>query len=141
MKIRRATMQDFDLLLEWRNDPQTRKASHTPYTIEREEHRTWLTKILNNPNWKLMIAEEDGIPVGIVRIDYADGIYELSWAVAPELRNRGLGKKMVSLVAQDIESPIRAKIYAGNEASVKIAKYCGMAYEREEDNFLYYIRL
>lgn len=88
-----------------------------------------------------MIAEEDGIPVGTVRIDYADGIYELSWTVAPEMRGRGIGKKMVSLVVQQIESPIRAKIYAGNEASVKIAEYCGMSYDREEDNFLFYLRL
>ena len=141
MKLRPASMQDSDLLLRWRNDPQTRKASHTPYKIQKEEeHRTWLTKILNNPNWKLIIAEEDGIPVGTVRIDYADGTYELSWTVAPEMRGQGVGKKMVSLVAQQIESPIRAKILTGNEASLKIAEYCGMVFEREEDNFLYYIK-
>jgi RimJ/RimL family protein N-acetyltransferase len=141
MKIRRATIQDADLLLKWRNDPLTRKANHTTHKVQSEEHITWLTKILNNPNWKLMIAEEDGIPVGTVRMDYADGIYELSWTVAPEMRRRGIGKKMVSLVAQQIVSPIRAKIYTSNVASVKIAEYCGMSYDREENDFLYYYRL
>ena len=140
MKIRRATIQDADLLLKWRNDPQTKKASYTKHEIRSDEHITWLIKILNDTNRKLLIAEENGVPVGTIRVDYSDGIYELLWTVAPEMRGRGIGKEMVSIVARQIVSPIRAKIYPGNEASVRIAEYAGMLYDREEDGFLHYRR-
>ena len=48
VKLRTATIQDADLLLEWRNDPKTRKASHNTDEVQRDEHISWLTKTLNN---------------------------------------------------------------------------------------------
>jgi hypothetical protein len=77
MKIRRATIQDANLLLKWRNDPQTKKANYTQHEIQRDEHITWLIKILNDTNKKLLIAEENGVRVGAIRVDYSDGIYEV----------------------------------------------------------------
>lgn len=140
INIRSATIKDIALLLEWRNDPQTRISSHKTNEIKEEEHRAWLIKTLNNPNRKLYIAEENKIPIGTVRADYFEGIYELSWTVAPSFRNQGIGKKMVAFLANQIKEPIRAEIKKDNIASICIAKHAGMKYYRQDNGILHYKR-
>jgi len=140
IRLRSATIQDTDLLLEWRNDPQTRKVSHHTAEVQRDEHISWLTKTLNNANRRLFVAEENGVPVGTVRADLSDGVYELSWTVAPNARGRGVGKRMVALLASQISGPIRAEVKAGNASSIRIAEYAGMEYDREDNGVLHYRR-
>ena len=140
IKFRAATMDDADMLLEWRNELDTRMASHSTIEILREDHIFWLAKILDNSNKKLLIAEKNGDPVGTVRADYEEGVWELSWTVNPNFRGRGIAKQMVSLFASKIAEPIRAEIKANNFASVKIAQYAGMTISREIEGILYYGR-
>ncbi len=47
--LRRATIKDADILLEWRNDPETRKASHNTAEVQRSDHVSWLSRTLGNP--------------------------------------------------------------------------------------------
>lgn len=122
IKLRPVTIQDAELLLDWRNDPQTRQASHNTGEIQIEEHISWLESTLNNVNRSLFIAEEKDVPVGTVRSDYSDGVYELSWTVTPFARGRGVGKRMVSILANQISGPIRAEVKSENEASIRIAE-------------------
>lgn len=138
LSLRPATMEDSDFLLEWRNDPQTRIASHNIEEVQRDEHVQWLHSVLQNKNRKLFLAEEDGELVGTVRADYADLTCELSWTVAPNVRGQGLGKRMVALIINQLTTKIKAKIKKGNQASIRIAEYVGMVFEREEKNVLYY---
>lgn len=140
IRLRPATLQDAEMLLEWRNDPETRNASHNTAEIQREEHISWLTKTLNNLSRRLFIAEENGLPVGTARVDFSNGVYELSWTVAPNARGRGVAKRMVSLLASQISEPIRAEVKSGNLASARIAEYAGMEFDREVDGVLHYKR-
>lgn len=140
IRLRTATLQDADLLLEWRNDSQTRNASHNTAVIEPKEHLAWLTRTLNNRSRQLFVAEENGVPVGTIRADFVDGFYQLSWTVAPKARGRGVAKQMVAGLAGQISEPIRAEVKLGNTASVRVAEYAGMEFEREADGVLYYRR-
>jgi RimJ/RimL family protein N-acetyltransferase len=138
--LRSATIQDADLLLEWRNDPKTREASHNTGEVERNEHVSWLLRTLKNPNRRLLVAEENGTPVGTVRADFSESVWELSWTVAPSARGRGVAKQMVVLLASQIFEPIRAEVKAGNIASLQIAEHAGMEFDRETDGVLHYTR-
>lgn len=138
--LRLATLQDADLLLDWRNDPGTRLASHGAAAVQREEHVSWLTKSLSNANRKLLVAEENGVPVGTVRADFSDGAWELSWTVAPAARGRGVAKRMVALLAHQIAQPIRAEIKTGNVASTLVAEHAGMQFDCEANGVLHYRR-
>lgn len=89
ISLRPATTQDADLLLEWRNDPETRKASHNTAEVQRDEHISWLSRTLNNPNRRLYVAEENGAPVGTVRADLSEGVWELSWTVSQTREGEG----------------------------------------------------
>ncbi|MEQ3659811.1 MAG: GNAT family N-acetyltransferase [Glaciecola sp.] len=138
--LRPATTEDADILLEWRNDPETRKASHNTAEVQRNDHVSWLSRTLGNPERRLYVAEENGDSVGTVRADFADGVWELSWTVSPRARGRGVAKRMVAVLANEISEPIRAEVRAGNTSSARIAKHAGMVFERETNGILHYKR-
>jgi len=140
VSLRPATIQDADLLLEWRNDPATRKASHNTAEVQRDEHISWLSRTVGNSNRRLYVAEEKGVSVGTVRADLSEGVWELSWTVAPGARGRGIAKRMVAVLAHQISEGIRAEVKAGNIASARIAEHAGMEFERETDGILHYKR-
>lgn len=138
LSVRAATHEDAELLLRWRNDPETRRASRCTSAVSPAEHFTWLSQTLRSPDRKLFIAEEAGVPVGTVRAHLSEGAWELSWTTAPAFRGRGLAKQMVALVAARIPGPIRAEVKTGNRASVRIAEHLGMTLERETDGILHF---
>lgn len=122
LRFRPVTMADADLLLAWRNDPETREQSRNTSIVERDGHIAWLKASLSNPTRKLSIAEIDGRPVGTIRTDTSGGVCELSWTVAPQARGKGIGKAMVKAIADEIDIPVRSEIRANNEASKRIAE-------------------
>lgn len=140
IRLRPATIADADLLLQWRNDSQTRHASHSMSIVSREDHIEWLDGLLDDASRWLLIAEEDGHPVGTARVDVVDGVHELSWTVAPTMRGRGVAKRMVAIAVAEIVGPIRAEVKVGNEASRAIAEHVGMTLYNEENGVLHYMR-
>ena len=140
MELRNATLADADLLLAWRNDPRTRAASHRQEVVERERHLRWLTDALARSDLRLFVAEENGVPVGTVRVVDETGVAELSWTVAPEARGRGVGTRMVARLAERERGALRAEVRAGNVASMRIAEAAGLALDHEENGVLHYRR-
>lgn len=139
VKLRRAKIDDCDMLLAWRNDDLTRAASHSADPVERDAHVKWLESILCNPMAKLFIAELDSKPVGSVRAYLEGGRTELSWTVAPLARGQGVAKAMVKLVCDSTPGQIRAEVKKGNMASVNVAVHVGMKLVGEESGVLYFM--
>jgi len=133
-------MKDADLLLKWRNNEETRKASKDTAIIKRKEHIVWLETVLNNNQRGIYIAEQDGVAVGTVRFDPCDEGYELSWTVAPKQRGRGIGKRMVADFANSLTGQVIARIRENNTASIHIAEHAGMTYDLKKGPFLYFKR-
>ena len=138
--LRPATLEDAKILFEWRNDPQARAASHNQDKISFKAHLSWLKDSLVNPDRKLYIAEEDGVRVGTVRADWTEGAFTLSWTVRPEFRGKGVGKRMVSLLAKQITEPIRAEVKVGNLASIRIAREAGLQLDYTKNGIMYFSR-
>lgn len=137
MELRIATLQDWEILLQWRNDEATRKNSHNTDIVQPEQHIKWLQSVINNPNRMLYIAEDNGVLVGTVRADKEESGYELSWTIAPEARGKGYGKQMVKLLSDQL-GVCRAEIKQGNASSVRIAEYAGLNFQKEENGILHY---
>jgi RimJ/RimL family protein N-acetyltransferase len=96
---REATESDAELLLEWRNDPQTRVVSHSTAVIAFEDHLVWLRGVLASPDRLLLVVELDGEPVGTVRFDRDTGDasnWEVSITVAPKHRGHGLSGQILA---------------------------------------------
>jgi RimJ/RimL family protein N-acetyltransferase len=130
--LRRATKADRDLLLSWRNDPQTRASSRSTGVIDLVEHSTWLEAILADPSRLLLIGEQDDVPFGTVRFDPREPApdVEVSLTIAPDHRGRGLSVPLL-LAA---ESPARAEygatgfwafILSANDQSVATFRRAG----------------
>lgn len=127
MIIRPACMSDGEDLWRWRNDPDTRSASHQMAEIPLESHLAWLRSTLQDPAKQLMVAEVDGVAIGTFRADLeSNGVAELSWTIAPEYRGRGLGIQMLSAALGIIGRPVRAEIKANNAVSIRLARRLGM---------------
>lgn len=96
VEVRRATRADAELLFAWANDPATRAASFHQDLIEWSTHLAWLDRRLSSPGSRLFIGMLEGQPVGQVRFDREpEGDAEVSIAVAPGARGRGVGRALL----------------------------------------------
>jgi UDP-2,4-diacetamido-2,4,6-trideoxy-beta-L-altropyranose hydrolase len=126
LSVREAGMEDAGLLLQWANDPDTRRHSFHSDDIEDDEHLVWLTGVLADPARALVIVEDAGAPIGQVRLDVppADVVATVSMALAPTSRGRGLGPSVLRIGVRELRrltgwrGPIHASIKSTNEASL-----------------------
>lgn len=128
LTLRPAVLADAGLLLAWRNDEQTRAASHHSQAVPWDAHLDWLRRSLADPLRVLWIACRGNQPVGTVRADRDSdaGPTTLAWTVAPDQRGSGVGREMVQLAAQGLSGPLHAEVKAGNAASARIAQAAGL---------------
>ena len=140
LNLRPAEMADADLLLLWRNDPQTRQASHHAEVISLETHMAWLEKSLKSPDQRrLWVAEMNGKAVGTCRADRVENAWELSWTVAPESRGQGVAHQMLSKLVRGFTEPLVAQVKVGNIASMKVAERAGFVLDKQEQGVLFYV--
>ena len=69
MKIRQANIDDSNDIFEWRNDPITRQMSCDSDVVTFSTHNKWFENSLHNKNRYLLIAEEEGRKISVVRFD------------------------------------------------------------------------
>ena len=139
--FRPATMQDAQMLLDWRNDATTTAASRHSEAIDLPAHTQWLRECLANNDRRLQIAEFDGQPVGTIRIDLGDPRKlgepcELSWTVAPVARGQGIGRSMVREFASQLSLPTKAVTRTSNIASQKVAQSAGFEFVEKDDEWM-----
>jgi RimJ/RimL family protein N-acetyltransferase len=100
VKLRQARDEDMDRLREWRNDPEAVRFSVSGTPVTAEEHATWFATRRRDPAARIWIAEEEGSPVGQVRLDVEDGVGSVSIAIAPAHRRRGVGSSVLRAVLE-----------------------------------------
>lgn len=125
--VRHAEVRDEALLLEWTNDPVTRRNAFSSRQITPAEHRFWFRSRLRNPkNCVIYVIETtSGIPLGQVRFDRRGNEWEISYAVAPLFRGRGVGRAMLSSAIDAFRSgnanvDLFGQVKVGNSASARI---------------------
>jgi UDP-2,4-diacetamido-2,4,6-trideoxy-beta-L-altropyranose hydrolase len=91
------------MVMAWRNDPTAVRFSTTGRAVSEEEHERWFATIRRaDSRTKLWIGEEDGAPVGQVRIDADDDGGTVSIAVGAEHRGRGIGTAMLRALLAEV---------------------------------------
>lgn len=120
MRFREVTIADAQLLYDWRNDPDTRAMSRDTSEIAYDDHVAWLERRLSRGDHGLFIAEQDGVPVGTIRLDHD----EISYTVAPSHRRKGIGETML-IVARETFGQKVAEVKRDNVASIKLAERAG----------------
>ena len=128
--LREINTGDEKLLLNWANDPETRKWSFNSNAIAQAEHIKWFKSKLNSPNVLMLILEYENRPAGLVRLEREDHEVVLNYLIAPEERRKGLARKMLEMamdLKKDYWGSIKVLAYTmpENIASIKSLKKAG----------------
>ena len=127
--LRAATMGDSQLLLDWRNDPDTRLASFQTEEVSPTDHREWMAASLASGSRHLLIGELESRPIGVIRLDVAGGEAVISITIAPEARGSGLAAPMLRKALQQAAqlglSRVEARIRSENDASIRAFSAAG----------------
>ncbi len=135
LKVRRARAEDEALLLEWANDFTVRRNAFSPERILAATHRIWFRDRLRNlDGCRLYIVETpDGVPLGQVRFERSEEIWEIHYALGPAYRGRGLGRRMLEAALSKFRADgannavIVGKVKTGNHPSRRIFESLGFA--------------
>jgi RimJ/RimL family protein N-acetyltransferase len=139
--MREADPDDAMTILAWRNNPRIFENSRIAEPVELEEHISWYARSLVSDKCHILIAEEDGDPVGMIRLDERmEGDYEVSIIVDPHYQGRGFGSHMLALVCNCESGALTADIKATNLASRRIFEKCGFRQIFPEGDFVLYRR-
>jgi RimJ/RimL family protein N-acetyltransferase len=134
VSLRPATHQDLERTFAWANDPDTRTASFRSALIERTVHELWLSSSLERADRRLWIAELDGEPIAVLRLDICAGAcgdggdHAGAWAevglnLAPDRRGQGLSSAVLGAglrAANELGlTRLVARIRPSNERSIR----------------------
>lgn len=116
VRPRPARPGDAELLLAWRNDPDTRRWSRSHDAVDLATHRRWLADSLDRDDRLLLVVADARGPVGTVRWDRDGSGWEVSITVAPERRGEGLALPMLRAG----EDALRARTCAGTAVTAVV---------------------
>lgn len=89
--VRPALAEDLAIAFEWRNARETRQYFHDTRPLDLSAHRDWFVRALDDPNRVLLMAERNGLPIGVLRFDVAGPLATVSIYLDPVLHGLGLG--------------------------------------------------
>lgn len=121
--LRNATMDDAELLYEWRNDEVVRMNSFNTKEIVYEEHIKWLKDFLEDESCKIYIIVDDGKDVGQIKVRVIDNEAEVGYSIGGEYRGHGYGTKSLILVKEQLKkdfpyvNKIVGRVKVNNEVS------------------------
>ena len=96
--MRKASIEDEDILFDWANDPFVRKNSFQQKPISLIEHQQWFSRKINDPNYLILIAEDEaGLPIGQVRFEFNPQLEQAHISINLDSLFRGMGLSKVLL--------------------------------------------
>jgi UDP-2,4-diacetamido-2,4,6-trideoxy-beta-L-altropyranose hydrolase len=133
ISVRLVTAADEMLLLEWANDPHTRKNAIDTNPISPLSHKEWFARRLSRPMMCHMVIISLGCtPIGQVRLEENEnGVWEIDYSLASSYRGKDLGKAMLNqaLIAFGLtghnDTDVMAKVKSSNVASCKVIESLG----------------
>lgn len=146
LKFRKASIEDAQLLFDWRNDPFTREMSGTNEEITLDEHITWLKRKLDDPGVYLYILSDGINNIGQLRLEPIKKEFIISYSIAKEFRSRGFGKIIIKMIIDEFpESVFIAFVKKENYQSSKILTSLGFenykSYDENTELLKFYLKL
>jgi len=138
ISVRRACIQDGELLWKWANDSSVRANAFHADTIALKEHLRWYQNKLNSPYTLIWVLDLSSKPVAQIRYDRVDqATAEIDISVTADCRGMGLGTKALVLTA-DISGKelgveyIKGVVFTSNKASSRIFTKAGFKHTGRE---------
>lgn len=143
LSLRRATIEDVELVFNWINDEEVRKQSFSSAAITYKDHLRWFEKILSNDDCHYFIAVSNNEPVGQIRIINEEGVATISYLIAPDRRGKGLGTELLKIVEREVYecdlgiNALVGKVKSENIASIKAFIHNDYGYTIEEETYTF----
>ncbi|PHV12485.1 UDP-2,4-diacetamido-2,4,6-trideoxy-beta-L-altropyranose hydrolase [Chitinimonas sp. BJB300] len=143
LQLRRATLDDAQLLFDGRNAPLVRRWSLDSAPIAWEQHLSWLTRTLQRPDRLLLIGEGPGGSVGMLRYDRSATQAEraeVSIYLFAGQEGMGWGQALLAMGDRQLTQhwpdvvAIDATVLPGNAASIKLFRQAG--YQQADTHFV-----
>ena len=131
--LRPAVEADAERVYSWRNHPLVRRASLDTREIPWEEHLAWFRRALESAERRLLIAEQDESPVGVLRFDVKEEQAEISIYLDPGRTGQGLGTAMLRAGVEWARGKLQgvkvlsARIRPDNPGSLKAFEKAGFS--------------
>ena len=141
LTVRLARLDDAERLWSWRNDPDTRRASHNIDTITLDQHTRWFKSCLSRNKSIVLIGELHGEAIGTVRFDRRrDSYLEVIINIAPQTRSKKLGaaclREACNFVLKKKAASFYAEIRQENTAFIHIFQQIGFREFGSKGGFL-----
>jgi RimJ/RimL family protein N-acetyltransferase len=91
VSLRPAGPQDCDRVFAWRNHPSVRLSMIDPTELDLPRHKAWFAAALQDQARDLLIIENAGKPVGVLRFDNQGETARVSVFLDPAVIGGGLG--------------------------------------------------
>ncbi|QDA58612.1 UDP-2,4-diacetamido-2,4,6-trideoxy-beta-L-altropyranose hydrolase [Hymenobacter jejuensis] len=102
LTARQAAAADAAQYFAWANDADVRRNAIHSEPIAWPTHLAWFSRRLADPDAYLYLFEDQGIPIGQVRIEFDDSKGTIDYSVAAEHRGRGLGLAILRRAIMEI---------------------------------------
>jgi len=141
--LKRATVEQCDILYTWANEEEVRKNSFNQEKIPYEQHVKWFNNKIDSKNSIIFLCYEGEIPVGVVRIEVEAAQGTISYSVDKAFRGKGVASSMLKLLEEEIKNnKINIHILIGyvkfdNIPSQNIFKKLGYTEKMEEESYKY----
>lgn len=126
LQLRRAVEADSANLLVWRNAEINRRYSGNGQLLAAQTHELWFARTLADPDRALLIAEQQGVAVGVLRYDRLNDRARVSIYLVPGQHGAGLGGALLAAGRQWLQREwpevryLDAEIHPDNLASQAI---------------------
>jgi RimJ/RimL family protein N-acetyltransferase len=131
VSVRPAGIDDAEFVWQCRNDPTARAASRSVDPIPLDEHLTWFRRRLESAETTFLIVTVGSERAGYVRLDRGERETEISIALAPTARSKGVGTAAIRATAEaeatERATPIAAYVKDDNPASLAAFRRAGFS--------------
>lgn len=112
--LRKASLDDMDLLYLWANDVTARENAFSEKKIEYENHKKWFIKKLESSESVIYIYVYHQIPIGQARVDVENDYGLISYSIDCAYRLQGHGRMLLQLMEAyiKIDLPTVTKLLA-----------------------------
>lgn len=129
--LRKATVEDMDLIYEWANEAVVRANSFSTSIITYEEHCGWYHKLLADEYRQQYIYMYDNEEIGQARVVVVGTNAKIGYSISADKRGMGHGKLLLELLKEQIKidypnvRKLAAKVKPQNIASQKAFQHVG----------------
>lgn len=129
VSLRSVSKEDIKKIYEWRNNPRIRQKMFDTSKLNFDNHILYWNKRLADKNVFSYIIVSGSHDVGLAKLDFFDGYYEVDIFISPDSQGMGIGTKaiklLIKLAKKKMIKKLVARVKPSNEASKKIFEKCG----------------